>query len=215
LLMLRVKGLSVAIATIGFFLIVSVVFLNLKQFGGSVGMHGIPFFSYMLPLSGLTALALLFMFSRLMNSRLGRAIEAVHDDEEAAAALGVNVNGLKMFTFIASGFMASLGGVYYAHYVTYMAPNMFTFSSLISIFVFAVVGGFTTYWGPFVGTVVLWSLPEFIRPLAAWRTVAFTSVLILVMIFRPHGLLTKGMMRQASEALTATSRRLFGKALRE
>jgi len=211
LLMLRVKGLSVAIATIGFFLIVSVVFLNLPQFGASYGLHGIPFVSYMLPLAAATVLVVLLMLSRLMGSRLGRAIEAMHDDEEAASALGVNVNGMKMFVFVASGMLASLGGVYYAHYVTYMAPSIFTFSSLISIFVFAVVGGFTTFWGPLVGTIVLWSLPEFIRPLAAWRTIAFTSILILVVILRPHGLLSKYMVKRAGEALTRLSRRMLGK----
>lgn len=208
LLMLRVKGLSVAIATIGFFLIVSVVFLNLDQFGGAVGMRHIPFFRHMLPLSGLTVLVLLFLFSRLMNSRLGRAIEAVHDDEEAAAALGVNVNGMKMFSFMVSCFLAALGGVFYAHYLTYVAPTMFTFSLLINIFVFAIVGGFTTYWGPFVGAIVLWTLPELIRPLMAWRTITFTAILILVVIFRPHGLVTKYMVRRVTTGLGSLSRRL-------
>jgi branched-chain amino acid transport system permease protein len=196
----KARGLGVPVVSIGFFEVLRVVFNNLEVFGATEGFANIPFFQHTLPVSWLLVVIVLFFMSRLMSSRLGRAIEAMNDDEEAAAALGVNVNAVKLFVWTTSGFLAGLGGVLFAHYITYLQSATFSFHLLTIIALFAVAGGMTTYWGPLVGTIVLWSIPEIFRDLAEYRGAIYASLLIIVMLFRPHGIITKSMIEKVKPA---------------
>ena len=166
-----------------------------------MGYPNIPFFSNTLLVSWFLVLIIVWFMSRLMNSRLGRAIEAMHDDEEAAASLGVNLNAIKLFVWVFSSVLAALGGVRYAHYITYLKSTVFSFHLLVSIALFAVAGGMTTYWGPVVGTIILWLLPEFTRELAQWRGTIYSCILIIIILFRPNGIVTKNFINRIKTAI--------------
>lgn len=196
----KARGLGVPIVSIGFFEIVRVIFHNVPVFGESEGFSKIPFFQYTLPVSWLAVFIFLFFLYRLMNSRLGRAIEAMNDDEEATATFGVNVNAMKLLVWTLSGLLAGLSGVFFAHYITFIQSSTFSFPLLTIIALFAVAGGMTTYWGPVVGTIILWSIPEIITALAEWRGVIYAVMLIAIVLFRPHGIITKSMMNKITPA---------------
>lgn len=197
----KTRALGIPIVSIGFFEIVRVCAHNFPLFGGSMGYPNIPFFSHTLPVSWFLVLIIVWFMSRLMNSRLGRAIEAMHDDEEAAASLGVNLNVIKLLVWVLSSILAALGGVLYAHYITYLKSTVFSFHLLVSICLFAVAGGMTTYWGPVAGTIILWLLPELTRELAQWRGTIYSCILIIIILFRPNGIVTKNFIIRIKAAI--------------
>lgn len=187
---LRLGQLSMCIATMGFSEIVRVIFLNLRSLGGAAGLRAIPLSSDVPTIAVILVVLAIFLY-RLEHSRLGRAIWALKLDETAAQTMGVNTRGLKFVIVAASSFIAGLGGTLYAHYTTFIDPSLFGFRLLLNIFVFCAVGGTSTFWGPALGAAFLWLLPEFVGFLGAWRGAFYAAVLILVMLFRPSGLITR------------------------
>ncbi|MFQ5914768.1 MAG: branched-chain amino acid ABC transporter permease, partial [Nitrospinota bacterium] len=139
---------------------------------------------------------LLFFFSRLERSRMGRAFEAVHADEDVAELMGINLTTMKIQAFAISAFIAGIGGAFWAHFARSMEPVNFNVFVSIEFIIFVFVGGMRTYWGAVAGTVLLTLLDEvFLRNITIagveLRGIAFGVILVLMMIFRPEGLLSR------------------------
>lgn len=191
---LRIKGIYLALLTLGFGEMIRVFFLNYEPMGASAGIVGIR------PLTRLwtvylTAAFLIYLFWRMAYSRLGRAIVAIRGDEGAAEILGVNLTRLKLSAFALGAFVAGIGGGLYAHYALFIESDNFGFERSIEIFIFVVFGGMETVWGPLAGAFILTVLPEFFRAIQDWRLVFYGCVLIAMMILRPDGLIGRETFR--------------------
>jgi branched-chain amino acid transport system permease protein len=191
---LRLKGDYLAIITLGFAEIIRVVMLNIdgvvgfELTGGAKGLTGIPSYTNFLNTFIVVGIVL-FLIHTMMKSRHGRAILAIRDNEIAAEATGVNTTYYKTLAFVASAFFAGVGGALYAGCIGVMAPAKFGFMKSIEILVMVVLGGMGSMLGSVLSATVLTILPEALRAFADYRMVVYAVVLILVMIFRPQGLL--------------------------
>lgn len=199
---LRLKGHYLAMATLAFGIVVQMVLLNWETLtNGPNGIPGIPFPSLftleirtdrgMYYFCFLLLLLVLFGLSRLYRSPVGRAFRLIREDDIAAAALGVHVVRYKVIAFTLSAGLAGLAGSLFAHYMTYI--NYDTFSPLESFMIMAmvVVGGMSALLGPVVGAVLLSSIPELLRDLADYRMLIYGLVLVVVLLWRPQGILGK------------------------
>ena len=191
---LRLKGDYLAIITLGFAEIIRVVMLNIDDVlhmdltGGANGLTGIPKYTNFLNVFVVVGVSL-FLIHTMMKSRHGRAILAIRDNEIAAEATGINITYYKTLAFVVSAFFAGVGGGLYAGCVGVMAPAKFGFMKSIEILVMVVLGGMGSMLGSVISATVLTILPEALRTFSDYRMVVYAIVLILVMIFRPQGLL--------------------------
>lgn len=191
---LRIKGNYLILLTIGFGEIVRIFFLIFEPTGGAEGLGGI-FPSTTLFNVYLTVIITMFFINRINNSHLGRAMEAVRTDEDAAEALGVNLTSVKLLAFGIGGFMAGLGGGFYAHYALYIHSDDFGILRSVEILVYPLVGGVTSVLGSAFGALLLTSLTEVLRAVRDWRMEIYGSLIVLTMIFRPLGILPKHIIR--------------------
>jgi branched-chain amino acid transport system permease protein len=189
---LRLRGVYLAIATIGFGEIVRIVALNLPFTGGALGINGIPRVTEWWHIA--LALALLvYCFVRLRGSTMGTALAAIREDEVAARASGVAVRRYKTLAFVLSAAIAGLAGGLSAHLTFFISPNEFSFALAVNVLVYAVVGGTGAFVGPILGAVVITLLPEVLRNVGltagALRLGVNGLILLLVILFLPNGLL--------------------------
>ncbi|AOY78196.1 branched-chain amino acid ABC transporter permease [Clostridium formicaceticum] len=197
---LKLQGAYFAIVTLGFSEIVRIIALNWIQLTrGPMGIPGIArplIFGYQISSSKdyyylILALVVITYLSiyRIMHSRLGRAFSAIREDELAAQAMGVDTLKYKILSFTIAAFFAGLAGSFYAHYITYIDPQSFTFNESIQILSMVVLGGMGNMWGAMVGTIILVIAPEMLRFLEDYRMVMYGAVLIIMMLTRPQGIL--------------------------
>ena len=187
---LRIKGLYLILLTIGFGEIVRIFFLNFEPTGAAEGLGGIlP--STTLGNVYLAVIIVIFFINRISKSHLGRAMEAVLEDEDAAETLGVNLTSIKLLAFGIGGFLAGLGGGFYAHYALYIDSDNFGILRSVEILIYPIVGGVATIWGSALGALLLTSLTEILRIARDFRMEIYGSIIVLTMIFRPQGILTK------------------------
>ena len=185
---LRLRGDYLAIVTLGFGEIIRVFILNIDAVGGARGFSGIPKYSnfgwvYFF------AVATIVVVSRIVNSSFGRTLLAVREDEIAAEAMGVNTTRTKVISFVISSAIAGVAGGLFAHYLMYIHTNSFTFLKSIEIIIMIVLGGMGSITGSVVGAVLYIALTEGLRAFEQYRMVTFSLLLILIMIFRPQGLM--------------------------
>jgi branched-chain amino acid transport system permease protein len=128
------------------------------------------------------------VFARIEGTRFGRAINAVRQDADAAAASGLRVTFLKSQCFVIAAFVAGLAGSLYAHEVRYLAPNDFTFWKSIEILIMVVIGGIGSLPGAILGAAVLVGLPEILREIGDYRMLVFGATLMATMLFGEGGL---------------------------
>lgn len=191
---LRLKGDYLAIITLGFAEIIRVVMNNIDGLlgfeltGGAKGLSGIPGYTNFLNVFAVVIVTL-FLIHTMMKSRHGRAILAIRDNEIAAEASGVNTTYYKTLAFVVSAFFAGVGGALYAGCIGVMDPSKFGFMKSVEILVMVVLGGMGSMLGSVISATVLTILPEALRAFSDYRMLAYAIVLILVMIFRPQGLL--------------------------
>jgi branched-chain amino acid transport system permease protein len=140
---------------------------------------------------GLVALSVK-VASRLENSRLGRAWLALREDEIAARAAGVNIAFTKLTALALGSFFAGLAGVIFAAQITFINPPSFSFMESIYILVIVVLGGQGSIPGIILGATIITVLPEFLRGSDNYRLLIFGGLLVLMMVFRPQGLLKRG-----------------------
>jgi branched-chain amino acid transport system permease protein len=232
---LRLRGDYLAIVTLGFGEIVRITLNNLDPItGGPNGIASIPapalFGRQMsegvvilgLELSGnalyyyltlaLIALVLGVVY-RLNDSRLGRAWVAIREDEVAAAAMGINTTITKLFAFGAGAFFAGMAGAVDSHFGTQVSPDSYVFQVSVLILAMVVLGGLGNPPGVVLGAVLLVFLPEKLRDLSDIRFLLFGLALVLIMRFRPEGLLPSARRRRelhaAGEEAAAESQQLY------
>jgi branched-chain amino acid transport system permease protein len=217
---LRLRGDYLAIVTLGFGEIIRVIMINLPDLtGGAAGLKGIPPFvqdfllrpAYSFFWTFLAVVLIVALVHNLLKSSWGRAIISVRDDEIAAQAMGINIFGYKMFAFTVSAFIAGIGGALYAPFFGYLNPTMFTFQKSVDFVTIVVLGGMGSVTGTIISGYVVTYLLEQLRFMKDYRLVAFPLMLIIIMLFRPGGLMGKKEISLASLA-SWISRRLRGKA---
>jgi branched-chain amino acid transport system permease protein len=194
---LRLSGVYLAIATIGLGEVLRGVYLNVDAFGGALGLSGIPE-QAPLWLIFLTLAVATFVLWRIGRSGVGRAMEAMRQDELAAVAMGVNVRRYRLGALVASSVLAGLAGALSAHATDFIGPNDYGFEPAVSILSFALLGGIGSPFAPVLGAWLLTLLPELLRPLADLRLVLNGLVIVLAVLFLPRGLLTWRMPRRAA-----------------
>jgi branched-chain amino acid transport system permease protein len=187
---MHLRGVFLAIATLGFAEAVRVVLLNQEWTGGAQGL-GVP--RILTVGMAWTALAVVaYWFWRMGPSRYGRALEAIREDELAARSMGIDVGRHRLAAFVTAGAVAGLYGVLFAYYVRLIAPNDFDFGAAVEGLVTAVVGGSTMFLGPLLGSGFQTMVPEIQRAVgveAGWIRPFLASLLLLVVIlFLPGGL---------------------------
>jgi branched-chain amino acid transport system permease protein len=198
-LVLRLRGIYLAIATIALVEIVRVAILNLPFTGGAIGIFGIPQpFStasgYLLPALLLLLLAGGFC-QWLTGSPLGLAMAAVRDDELAAGCLGIDTTRVKISAFVASAVVASCTGVLAAHFLNTWNARQGGFELCVTTLAFVMLGGSRTWLGPVLGGLLLTALPELLRPVGDVRLVLFGLVILLVPVLAPQGLITPALLQ--------------------
>jgi len=201
---LKLTGYYLAMATLGFGIIVHICF---KEFvgltGGPSGLVGIPTLNiggavldepgtyyYLVWGATLGAIALSL---NIVDSRVGRALRAIHDSEPAARATGISTSRLKIWVFALSAVYASVAGSLYAHFITFISPGSFGFMFSIKLVTMCVVGGMASIWGAVFGAATLTLLPEVLAVFHDYDIVVFGLILMVVMIFMPQGL-TRGVL---------------------
>lgn len=191
---LRLKGDYLAIITLGFGEIIRVVLTNIdsvlgfKFTYGASGLKRIPKIADFTLVFVCVALTCLIIHM-LMKSRHGRAILSIRENEIAAEACGVHTTYYKVMAFVMSAFFAGVAGCLYAGYLGLLYPSTFKFMKSIEILVLVVLGGMGSMLGSILSATVLTVLPELLRGVAEYRMVAYSLLLVLMMIFRPKGLL--------------------------
>ena len=190
---LRFQGFFLVLATLGFGEMVRAFFVNFEPTGGAYGMRGL--FGAELHHIALAVAGITLLLWLLDRSRIGRAFDAVAADEEAAACVGINVRLIKVLAFGLGAMIAGIAGGLYGHYLLYIEPGNFTFLFSAMAVLFVILGGMETVWGALLGAAIFSLLPEVLRFMLNWRLSLFGGVLILLMIIRPRGLLTRQLLR--------------------
>lgn len=196
---LRLKGHYMAVATLGFGEIMFIVFNELSSLtGGPSGLSGIPPLTfggtaieggiYLYLVWALVLLLLIFSLN-VINSRVGRALRAVHGSELAASTMGVDASRYKLGVFVLSAIYASIAGSLYAHFITFISPGSFSLMFSILLLMMVVIGGTETIWGALLGAAVLTLLPEYLRGLEDFEVLAYGAILMAVLLFMPKGIL--------------------------
>jgi branched-chain amino acid transport system permease protein len=202
---LRLRGDYLAIVTLGFGEIIRVLILNVDAIGGARGLPGIPGWANFFWVGG-GVLAVVLVSRHLARSTHGRALFAIRDDEVAAESLGVDTTRYKVMAFVLGAFFAGVAGGLFAHYLSYLNPNSFTFLKSIEVIAMVVLGGMGSISGAVLAAILLTVAPEVLRPVKEYRMVLYSLMLIVLMITRPQGLLGSrelslpGFLRRAPRA---------------
>jgi branched-chain amino acid transport system permease protein len=214
---LRLSGVYLAIATLGFGEVMRVLFINWAPLTkGAVGLSGIPhlgrqilsffkdlgFDPVLLGLKNnqfiyLTVFLLLLIitvsiisfFVRQNHSRVGRAFAAIKMDEKAAESMGINITYYKVLAFTQGAIVAGFAGALFAHVMAYISPSDFSYHRAVEILIFAVFGGSEVIWGAVFGAIFLTTMPELLRFISEYRYMIYGIILVLMMAFRPQGLI--------------------------
>ena len=185
---LRLKGDYLAIITLGFGEIIRVIFNNLPFTGGAMGLIGIKRVTDFNYVYIIVVLVVCCLFT-LGRSRHGRAILSIRENEVAAESTGIPTTYYKVFAFTLAAFFAGIAGGLYAHKMGTLSPATFDFNKSIDYLVMVVLGGMGSITGSILAATVLTLLPELLRFLADWRMLIYSLILVLMMLFRPKGLL--------------------------
>ncbi len=196
---LKLKGHYLAMATLGFGIILSILFTETVDItGGPSGFVGIPrlsLFGWELRkdvtlFRAVAVILCLFVWLsfNLLHSRVGRALRALHTSERAAEAMGVDIANYKLLVFALSAAFSGCAGVLYAHYLTFIAPSSFGFMFSVELIVMVVLGGMVSVPGAIVGAFFITVLPEFLRAFENVEVLLFGAILVLCMMFLPDGM---------------------------
>lgn len=186
---LRLKGDYLAIITLGFGEIIRIAIINLPDItGGTPGLLNVPKYTNF-TVTFLCLAVCCFVVHNLMHSRHGRAILAIRDNEIAADCCGINLTAYKVFAFALSAFFAGVAGAVYAGLQGSLFPKSFDFMASINVLVMVVLGGMGSMTGSIIAATVLTALPLIMQSFNSYRMVIYSLLLIVVMIFKPSGLM--------------------------
>ncbi|MDF1553609.1 MAG: branched-chain amino acid ABC transporter permease [Deferrisomatales bacterium] len=184
----RTRGDYLAIISLAFLFIVKSIIENLEFIGGPRGLGKQPDWSTLFTVFAWTMLCL-WTINNYVRSTYGKAMNAVRDDEIAATAMTVDTRRTKMVTFLLSAFWAGVAGGLFAHVLRYVNPGTFGIQKLAEMLAMVYFGGLNSLYGSIVGAVSISMLGEALRPLEIWKWIIIPLLLILVMIYRPTGLI--------------------------
>jgi branched-chain amino acid transport system permease protein len=185
---LRLSGVYLAMATLGFGEVVRVMLVNAESLtGGALGLNGIPQLTQWWHVA-LSLAGVLWVMWRLRRSRPGRAFEAIREDEVAASLMGIGVMPHKMLAFTLGAGVAGLAGALNAHLTFFIGPGEYGFDRGVDILAMAILGGTGGLAGPVLGAAILTLLPELLRGLQEFRTMVNGAILVLIVLFLPRGL---------------------------
>jgi len=184
---LRLKGDYLALVTLGFGEIIRVIFQNVEFLGGALGLNGIPAYTSIFWVLAFVALSV-FTVTCLVNSTYGRGFLATKDDEVASEAVGLNTTRYKIVAFVVGAFFAGAAGGLYGHFKMTITPTGFDFTKSIEIVVMVILGGMGNTLGVILAAILLTLLQEVLRPIAEYRMIIYSLLLIILMILRPQGL---------------------------
>ncbi|MBO6047488.1 MAG: branched-chain amino acid ABC transporter permease [Erysipelotrichaceae bacterium] len=183
---LRLRGDYLCIATLAFNEIIRVVFVNLEITNGSKGLIGIPYMTNFLYVYIFMAITIYVVYA-LVNSRHGRAIISIREDEIASELAGIPVTYYKILAFVVSAFFAGLAGGLYAHYMTIIMPSTFDYNKSVEILVMVVLGGMGSLPGSIIAALLLTLIPELLIQFSQYRMLIYAIVLIAAMILKGSG----------------------------
>lgn len=184
---LRLKGDYLAIATLGFAEIIRIIFLNIDYVGGAAGMQITHQTNWTYAFFGVVITILII--SNFTKSRHGRACISIREDEIAADAMGINTTYYKVVAFAIGSFFAGVAGAIYAHNFFIIQPTTFGFLKSFDILIFVVLGGLGSLSGSVLAAILLTVVTTYLQGFPETRMIIYSLVLILVMLYRPSGLL--------------------------
>lgn len=185
---LRLRGDYLAIATLGFSEIIRICIQNMKITNGAAGLSGIPQLTTWPMFYFCTVLAVIVCTS-FVHSAPGRACRAINDDEIAAEAMGINTTKFKVLAFVVGAILASLAGSLLANYFYVLTPSQFTFNRSIDILVMVVFGGMGSMSASVLAAILIGLLNMYLQQFTDLRMIIYGAALVLMMIFRPQGIL--------------------------
>ncbi len=183
---LRLRGDYLGIITLGFGEIIRIVLNNLKITNGARGLSGVPSYSTF-SIAFFIAVLVIVVLYKIIHSRTGRAVVAIRDNEIATDCVGISTFYYKTFAFALAAFFAGIAGGLYAHYHTVLIPSSFDFMQSIEILIIVVLGGMGNLVGTIIAAVVLGILNELLRSFAEYRMIAYSLVLIFIMVSKAKG----------------------------
>lgn len=184
---LRQRGIYLILVTLGITFCVRVVIENVKYVGavsGFGGMVGADLNSVLIALAFVATFLIALSYSPLQ-----RICDAVREDDRVAASLGINVTAVRLIGFSAGAAIAAVAGSLYGHYMNFVRPESFDVLLSVYVVLYVVLGGANNLWGPLLGAAVMTLLPEYFRVLADWRPTVFGLAILIMLLFRPQGLL--------------------------
>jgi len=190
---LRLRGDYLAIVTLGFGEIIRLLFNNASSLGGATGYSGgralgLPIYTSFFWVASM-ALVVIYLIKNLTYSSYGRALAAIRDDEIAAEAAGIPTTRYKVMAFVVSAAAAGVAGGLFAHLQSTIRPDDFKFDRSIDMVVMIIVGGLGSVSGAVLGAVFVSVTLELTRDLSQYRLVTYALLLVLLMLFRPEGML--------------------------
>jgi branched-chain amino acid transport system permease protein len=219
---LKLKGHTLAMATLGLGIIISIAINNEGQWTGGPDGIAVPAFSvFGAEISGekswyAVCAALLLLVTwfalNLIDSPVGRALQAIHGSEVASRVVGIDTTRFKVRVFVLSAVLASVAGSISAHYIGFITPNMAGFFHSIELVTMVVVGGMASVFGSILGAALLTLLPQLLSAFEGWEVVVFGAILMATMIFLPRGLVPSLARRRGKPAPAAAPLTLVKKA---
>ena len=210
---LRLRHFYLAMSTLAFSEIAAVMFIQeIEITGGPTGITHVPTpslfgFRFDTPeryfyLVWVIALGVVLFSHNLIESRIGRALRAISENEMAAGAMGVNVTAMKSLMFILSAVFAGIGGSLYAHFVSFVNPDPFAVSLSVLLVIMVAVGGVKSLWGAVLGAIFITVLPSFLGAYKQYSMLVYGLILVLVLMFLPDGIagLVQSLLRRLSGA---------------
>jgi branched-chain amino acid transport system permease protein len=185
---IRLSGIYLAMATLGFGEVVRVAILNTESItGGALGLNGIPQLTQWWHVLAAVVLVVLVLW-RLRVSKVGRAFDAIRGDETAAGLMGIDVRANKLLAFVLGAAIAGLAGALNAHLTFFIGPNEFGFDRGVEILTMAILGGIGGLAGPLLGSTIITLLPELLRGFSDFRLIANGVILVVIVLFLPQGI---------------------------
>jgi len=185
---LRLSGIYLAMATLAFGEVVRIALLNWESLtGGALGLNGIPQLTQWWHVA-IALVATVVVLWRLRRSKVGRAFEAIKEDDTAAGLMGIDVANTKMLAFVLGAAIAGLAGGLDAHLTFFIGPQEYGFDRGVEILTMAILGGIGGLPGPVLGAAILTLLPELLRSLRDFRLVVNGLILVVIVLFLPKGI---------------------------
>lgn len=188
LLSFKTRGDYLAIITLAFLMIVKSAFENIDYVGGPRGVLGIKA-STTLPWTFFWVVMTIWVIRNLVYSKFGRAVIAIREDEIAANAMGVRTREAKLIAFVVSSFFGGVAGALFAHQVAFINPSTFDIVKSTEMLVMVYLGGIGSLAGSILGAGIFTFLSQWLQPLGTWRMVILPLILVLLMLFRPRGIM--------------------------